>query len=68
MVHFSTDEVYGESNDEEMNEKSILHPTNPYSASKAAAEMYVYAYIKSYNLKIIITEVIMFGYNRYQKN
>ena len=40
MLHFSTDEVYGESENNEMNESSILCPTNPYSASKAAAEMY----------------------------
>ena len=66
MLHFSTDEVYGESNNIEMTEKSILCPTNPYSASKAAAEMYVHAYIKSYNLKIIITRGNnVFGYNQY---
>ena len=41
MLHFSTDEVYGESGNDEMNENSILCPTNPYSASNAAAEMYI---------------------------
>ena len=57
LIHFSTDEVYGESinhNDIKI-ETSLLQPTNPYAASKASAEMYVNSYIKSYNLNIIIT-------------
>ena len=66
MLHFSTDEVYGESENNEMNESSILCPTNPYSASKAAAEMYIRAYIYSYKLKIIISRGNnVFGYNQY---
>ena len=36
-------------------EASILAPTNPYSASKAAAEMLIQAYYKSFNLPLIIT-------------
>ncbi len=56
LLHFSTDEVYGESLHNEMkNEQSILCPTNPYSASKAAAEMFVYSYIYSFKLKAIIS-------------
>lgn len=66
MLHFSTDEVYGEADNDEMDESSILCPTNPYSASKAAAEMYVRAYIYSYKLKIIISRGNnVFGYNQY---
>ena len=66
MLHFSTDEVYGETENNEMDEGSILCPTNPYSASKAAAEMYVRAYIFSYKLKIIISRGNnVFGYNQY---
>jgi dTDP-D-glucose 4,6-dehydratase len=40
FIHFSTDEVYGESvTDVPFTEKdAVLKPTNPYSASKAAAE------------------------------
>jgi dTDP-glucose 4,6-dehydratase len=65
FLHFSTDEVYGESlNNELKNEKSILCPTNPYSASKAAAEMYVFSYIFSFKLKAIITR----GNNVYGPN
>jgi dTDP-glucose 4,6-dehydratase len=65
MLHFSTDEVYGESlNNELKNEQSILCPTNPYSASKAAAEMFVFSYIYSFKLNIIITR----GNNVYGPN
>lgn len=57
FLHFSTDEVYGESqlNEDPKHEASILCPTNPYAASKAAAEMYVKAYHHSYKLNTIIT-------------
>ena len=55
IIHVSTDEVYGESLSETFDERSILCPTNPYAASKAAAEMIVNSYYKSYNLPIIIT-------------
>lgn len=58
FVHVSTDEVYGESSyltDSSNVEAAALTPTNPYSATKAAAEMLVSAYGTSYNLPYIIT-------------
>jgi UDP-glucose 4,6-dehydratase len=56
FIHVSTDEVYGEvALDETCSEKSILNPTNPYAASKAAAEFIVKSYHKSYDIPIIIT-------------
>lgn len=59
FVHVSTDEVYGESSFEldESNKEhaSLLAPTNPYSATKAGAEMLVMAYGRSYGLPFIIT-------------
>jgi UDP-glucose 4,6-dehydratase len=65
FIHVSTDEVYGESlNDELKHEESLLIPTNPYAATKSAAEMIVMSYIKSYNLPIIITR----GNNVYGPN
>ncbi|KAM4068032.1 GDP-mannose 4,6 dehydratase [Hirsutella rhossiliensis] len=56
FIHVSTDEVYGEVNedDDDLVESSILAPTNPYSASKAAAEMLIGSYQKSFNLPAII--------------
>ncbi|KAM7200259.1 putative dtdp-d-glucose-dehydratase [Rhypophila sp. PSN 637] len=56
FIHISTDEVYGEVRDDEddLLETSILAPTNPYAASKAAAEMLVHSYQKSFKLPVII--------------
>jgi len=68
FLHFSTDEVYGESiNKSDIKiETSLLLPTNPYAASKAAAEMYVNSYKKSYNLNTIILRCNnVFGPNQY---
>jgi len=55
FIHMSTDEVYGSvTNDEVCKENSMFAPSNPYSATKAAAEMLCHAYIKSFKLPIII--------------
>lgn len=56
FIHVSTDEVYGEVKQNEMcSETSLLNPTNPYAASKAAAEFLVRSYGISFKLPIIIT-------------
>ncbi|KAI8808785.1 hypothetical protein BJ742DRAFT_677543 [Cladochytrium replicatum] len=57
FIHISTDEVYGEisSDKPDCDEAAPLHPTNPYAATKAAAEHLVNAYYKSFGLPIIIT-------------
>ena len=68
FIHFSTDEVYGESKtDIPFTEaEGVLRPTNPYSASKAAAEMIVRSYIESFgmNIKIIRCNNV-YGPNQY---
>lgn len=54
FLHVSTDEVYSHSVGETPNsELSLLRPSNPYSSSKAAAEMCVMAYMQSYKLRVI---------------
>lgn len=55
FIHISTDEVYGDVpvGAADLSEASILAPTNPYSASKAAAEMMVSAYRSSFKLPLI---------------
>ncbi|KAG9301772.1 hypothetical protein G9A89_003319 [Geosiphon pyriformis] len=57
FIHVSTDEVYGEvaNTSPDCLEESILAPSNPYSATKAAAECLVKAYQKSFGLPIIVT-------------
>jgi dTDP-glucose 4,6-dehydratase len=57
LVHISTDEVYGEVGlDETSNsETSVLNPTNPYSATKAGAELLVKAYGHSFKIPYVIT-------------
>lgn len=54
FIHVSTDEVYG-SQETMQSEAAMLTPTNPYAASKAAAEQLVRAYHISHGLPIIIT-------------
>lgn len=59
FLHVSTDEVYGESSfelgDSNTEHASLLAPTNPYSATKAGAEMLVMAYGRSYALPFVIS-------------
>ncbi|XP_044502738.1 trifunctional UDP-glucose 4,6-dehydratase/UDP-4-keto-6-deoxy-D-glucose 3,5-epimerase/UDP-4-keto-L-rhamnose-reductase RHM1-like [Mangifera indica] len=67
FIHVSTDEVYGETNEDAAvgnHEASQLLPTNPYSATKAGAEMLVMAYGRSYGLPVITTR----GNNVYGPN
>jgi len=54
IIHVSTDEVYGENIEKPFSEEDPLNPTNPYSASKAAAEMIVRGYFKSFDLPVIV--------------
>ena len=54
IIHISTDEVYGEIFKGSFFENSKFNPSNPYSSSKAAAEMIVNGYIHSYDLPVII--------------
>uniref|UniRef100_A0A060T4J8 ARAD1C41184p n=1 Tax=Blastobotrys adeninivorans TaxID=409370 RepID=A0A060T4J8_BLAAD len=55
FIQMSTDEVYGELEDEqsEVDYNAPLVPTNPYSASKAAADMIVTAYERSFRIPCI---------------
>jgi dTDP-glucose 4,6-dehydratase len=54
FLHFSTDEVYGDIEDGVHTETDLLRPSNPYSATKAAADMLVLAWARTYNLPYII--------------
>jgi len=54
FLHFSTDEVYGDIEDGAHIETDLLKPSNPYSATKAAADMLVLAWGRTYELPYII--------------
>ncbi|NQV18392.1 MAG: GDP-mannose 4,6-dehydratase [Armatimonadetes bacterium] len=55
FVQISTDEVYGDTADGKFTEKDILRPSNPYSATKAAAEKFLIAYNRTYGIDYITT-------------
>jgi dTDP-glucose 4,6-dehydratase len=54
LLHFSTDEVYGDIVQGFHKEIDLLKPSNPYSATKAAADMLITAWSRTYNLPYII--------------
>jgi dTDP-glucose 4,6-dehydratase len=54
LLHFSTDEVYGDIIEGSHKETDILKPSNPYSATKAAADMLILAWSRTYNIPYII--------------
>ena len=54
FIYISTDEVYGEIKKGKFSEESCLMPNSPYSASKAAADFLVRAYVHTYNFPAII--------------
>lgn len=54
IIIISTDEVYGESIKYSKNENSMLNPTNPYSASKAGADLISQTYMRTFKLPICI--------------
>ncbi len=56
FIQISTDEVYGSLGKEgSFTEASPIAPTNPYAASKAAADLLVQSYFRTYGLNVNIT-------------
>jgi dTDP-glucose 4,6-dehydratase len=54
-VQISTDEVYGSTETGSFTEESDLRPSSPYSSSKAAADLLVLAYYRTYGTPVLIT-------------
>jgi len=54
-VQVSTDEVYGTIDDGAFREGDPYRPNSPYAASKAAADLMVRSYVKTYKLDAVIT-------------
>jgi dTDP-glucose 4,6-dehydratase len=54
LLHFSTDEVYGDIVEGAHKESDLLKPSNPYSATKAAADMLILAWARTYDIPYVI--------------
>ena len=66
FFHISTDEVYGDISSGEHTEEDLLKPSNPYSASKAAADMLIFAWARTYGIKYnIIRPTNNYGIGQY---
>jgi dTDP-glucose 4,6-dehydratase len=55
MIQVSTDETYGDLLAGSFTEDHRLKPSNPYAASKAAADLFTLAYCRTYGLNVAIT-------------
>ena len=56
LVHISTDEVYGDiSRSKFSKENDPYLPSSPYAASKAASDLLIKSYVRTYKLNCIIT-------------
>jgi dTDP-glucose 4,6-dehydratase len=66
LIHFSTDEVYGDITDGDHIETDILKPSNPYSATKAAADQLIIAWARTYNINYnIVRPTNNYGIGQY---
>lgn len=66
LIHFSTDEVYGDISNGEHYETDILKPSNPYSATKAAADQLIIAWSRTYGIQYnIIRPTNNYGIGQY---
>ena len=54
LLHFSTDEVYGDIDDGAHTEGDLLKPSNPYSATKAAGDMLILAWARTYGCPYVM--------------
>jgi len=57
FFQISTDEVYGSSRFDSFDENDKLSPRNPYSATKAAAEHFVFSYQNTYKVNFLMVRM-----------
>jgi len=55
LLHVSTDEVYGSIAHGSSTEQDPLHPSNPYSASKAGGDLLALSYWHTHGVPVVIT-------------
>ena len=66
FLHFSTDEVYGDIEVGSHTETDILKPSNPYSATKASADMLISAWARTHNIPwVIVRPTNNYGIGQY---
>lgn len=66
FIQISTDEVFGDIIEGSFNEQSLIKPSNPYSASKAAAEHFVWAFARTHGLSVNVVNCSNnYGPNQY---
>ena len=65
LIQISTDEVYGTILEGSTKEKDRFNPSNPYSATKASAELLINSYVTTYGLDVMITRCTN-NYGRHQ--
>ena len=66
FLHFSTDEVYGDIVEGSHVETDLLKPSNPYSATKASADMLISAWARTYNIPwVIVRPTNNYGIGQY---
>jgi len=67
FIHVSTDEIYGDAlGQDSFDENSQINPSNPYAATKAAADHLVSSYYKTYGINCITTRCTNnFGSNQF---
>jgi len=65
FVQISTDEVFGAVLKGESKEADALAPSNPYSASKASAELLAQAYVRTYGMDVKVSHTTN-NYGPYQ--
>jgi len=59
FLQFSTDEVYGEAEPKQAHhEWDVIMPSNPYSASKAAQEALAISYWRTYDVPVMLLNVM----------
>ena len=68
LIHISTDEVYGDIQRGKHLETDMLKPSNPYSATKAAADMLITAWARTYGIEYnIIRPTNNYGPGQHQE-
>lgn len=66
FLHFSTDEVYGDIEEGSHYETDMLKPSNPYSATKAAADMLISAWARTHGIPwVIVRPTNNYGIGQY---